>query len=114
MGTLAGPVLLRCMATNSRKASVSIGPAGCYIRNATEPPPPESLLTLKGRNIPFVNSVNYLGVIFEKRITWRLHIERIEVKAFRTFNRLYSLFTSERLHANIKLTLLKTLISSVM
>jgi hypothetical protein len=28
MDTLATPVLLRCMATNSRKASVSIGPAG--------------------------------------------------------------------------------------
>jgi hypothetical protein len=28
MDTLTTPVLLRCMATNSRKASVSIGPAG--------------------------------------------------------------------------------------
>jgi hypothetical protein len=36
--------------------------------------PPESLLTLNGRNIPFVNSVQYLGVIFDKRITWRLDI----------------------------------------
>jgi hypothetical protein len=26
----------------------------------------ESHLTLSGRNIPFVNSVNYLGVIFDK------------------------------------------------
>jgi hypothetical protein len=32
--------------------------------------PPESLLTLNGRTIPFVNSVKYLGVIFDKRITW--------------------------------------------
>jgi hypothetical protein len=31
--------------------------------------PPESLLTLSGRNIPFVNSVKYLGVIFDKNIT---------------------------------------------
>jgi hypothetical protein len=46
---------------------------------------PESLLTLNGRNIPFVNNVKYLGVIFDKRITWRLHIEMIEAKAFRTF-----------------------------
>jgi hypothetical protein len=30
--------------------------------------PPESLLTLNGRNIPFVNSVKYLGVIFDKKI----------------------------------------------
>jgi hypothetical protein len=35
--------------------------------------PPESLLTLNGQNIPFVNSVKYLGVIFDKKITWILH-----------------------------------------
>jgi hypothetical protein len=38
---------------------------------------------LNGRNIPFVNNVKYLGVIFHKRITWRLHIEMIEAKADR-------------------------------
>jgi hypothetical protein len=26
-----------------------------------------------------------VGVIFDKRVTWRLHIEMIEAKAFRTF-----------------------------
>jgi hypothetical protein len=26
----------------------------------------------------FVNGVKYLGVIFDKRMTWRLHIEMIE------------------------------------
>jgi hypothetical protein len=68
--------------------------------------PADSLLTLNGRNIPFVNSAKYLG---DKRMTWRLHIEKIEAKAFRTFIRLYSLFKSERLNANIKLTLHKAL-----
>jgi hypothetical protein len=29
---------------------------------------PDSLLTLNGRNIPFVNSVKYLGTIFHKRM----------------------------------------------
>jgi hypothetical protein len=76
--------------------------------------PPDSLLTLNGRNIPFANSVKYLGVTFDKRMTWRLHIEKIEAKAFRTFIRLYFLFKSERLSANIKLTLHKALIRSVM
>jgi hypothetical protein len=38
----------------------------------------------------------------------------IEAKAFRTFSRMYSLFKSERLSANIKLTLHKALIRSVM
>jgi hypothetical protein len=76
--------------------------------------PPDSLLTLNGRNIPFVNSVKYLRVIFDKRMTWRLHIEMIKVKAFRTFIKIYSLLKSERLSANIKLTLHKALIRSVM
>ncbi|PNF41415.1 hypothetical protein B7P43_G14387 [Cryptotermes secundus] len=76
--------------------------------------PPESCLTLNGRNIPFVNSAKYLGVIFDKRVTWRLHIEMIEAKAFRTFIRVYSLFKNERLSANIKLTLHKALIRSIM
>jgi hypothetical protein len=76
--------------------------------------PPDSLLMLTGRNIPFVNSVTYLGALFDKRMTWRLHIQMIEAKAFRTFIRIYSLFKSERLKGNIKLTLHKALIRSVM
>jgi hypothetical protein len=72
---------------------------------------PESLLTLHGRNIPFVYSIIYLGVIFDKKITWRPHIEMIETKTFRRF-RVYS--RSERLSTNIKLTLHKALIRSVM
>jgi hypothetical protein len=62
--------------------------------------PPESLLTLNERNIPFVNSVKYLGVIFDKKITWRPHIEIIEAKAPLTFIAIYFLFKSERLCAN--------------
>jgi hypothetical protein len=76
--------------------------------------PPEAHLTLNGRNIPFVNRAKYLGVIFGKRITWRLHIEMIEAKGFRTFIRIYSLLKSKRLSANIKLTLHMALIRSVM
>jgi hypothetical protein len=58
--------------------------------------PSESHLILNGRNIPFVNSVKYLGVFFDKKVTWRLHIEKIEAKVFRTFITVYSLFKSER------------------
>jgi hypothetical protein len=71
---------------------------------------PEAHLTLNGRNIPFVNHVKYLGVIFDKRITWRLHIEVTQAKAFRTFIRIYSLFKSVRLSTNINLTFHKALI----
>jgi hypothetical protein len=76
--------------------------------------PPESLLTLNGRNIPFVNNVKYFGVIFDKKITWRPHTELIEAKAFRAFITTYSLFKSKRLSSSMKLTLHKALIKSVM
>jgi hypothetical protein len=49
--------------------------------------------------MPFVSHIKYLGVIFNKRITWRLHIEMIKTKAFRTFIRVYSLLKSGRLSA---------------
>jgi hypothetical protein len=58
--------------------------------------------------------VKCFGVIFDKRITWRLHIEMFVAKAFRTFITIYSLLKTEPLSANIKLTLHKALIRSVM
>jgi hypothetical protein len=70
----------------------------------------ETHLTLNGRNISFVNPAKYIGVVFDKRITWRLHIEMTQAKAFRTFIRIQSLFQSERLIANTKINLHKTLI----
>jgi hypothetical protein len=76
--------------------------------------PPESLLTLNGQNVPFVNSVKYISVIFNNKITWRLHIETVATKPYRTFIRLYSLFKSDRLSTNSKLTLHKALIRSIM
>jgi hypothetical protein len=56
-------------------------------------------------NIPLVNSMKYLCVIFYRKSTWRIRIETMEAKACRTFIRVYSLFKNERLNANIKLTL---------
>jgi hypothetical protein len=76
--------------------------------------PLKAHLALNGWDIPVINHVKYLGVIFNKRITWRLDMEIIEAKAFRTLVRIYSLFKNEHLSANIKLTLHKALIRSVM
>jgi hypothetical protein len=76
--------------------------------------PPESHLTLNGRNISFLNSAKYLGVIFDKKMAWRLRVEMIEAKVFRTFIRIYFLFGSERLSTNIKLTLHRALIRFIM
>jgi hypothetical protein len=58
-------------------------------------------LQRNGRNIPFVNSVKYLGVIFDRRMTWRLHIEKIAAKALGTYIRTYSIFKSKHLSAKI-------------
>jgi hypothetical protein len=56
-------------------------------------------LTLKGWNISFAKEVKYLGVIFDSRVTWRLHIDSIVNKALRTFIRIYPLLKSEWLIA---------------
>jgi hypothetical protein len=76
--------------------------------------PSEAHLKSNGPKIPFVHHVKYLGVIFDKRITWRLHIEMIEAKSFRTFIKVYSIFKSQPLGANITLILHKALIRLVM
>jgi hypothetical protein len=76
--------------------------------------PPEPHLTLNGQNNPFVNSAKYLSVILVKKVTWRLHIDTIETKAFRTFIRIHSISKSEWLSTNIKLILHKALIRSIM
>jgi hypothetical protein len=54
-----------------------------------------------------MNHVKYLSVILDKRLTWRLYVEMTEAKAVRTFIRIYTLFGSERLRGNIKLTHIK-------
>jgi hypothetical protein len=76
--------------------------------------PLEAHITVNGRNIHFGSHVKYIDVILDKNITWRLHVEMIEAEAFRTFVRICSLFKSEHLSTNIKLTLHKALIRSLM
>jgi hypothetical protein len=56
----------------------------------------------------------YLCVTFDRRVTWKHHIERTVAKALRTYVRTYSLFRSWHLSTNIKLQLYKALIRSVM
>jgi hypothetical protein len=74
----------------------------------------EAYLTLKGRAITFVNDVKYLGVTFDRKITWRNHIDWIITKALRTFVQIYSLLKSETLSIKTKKTLYKALIRSKM
>jgi hypothetical protein len=74
---------------------------------------PDDVLQLNGRDIPFVNNVTYLGLTFDRMMTWRHHIEWTVAKALRTYVRTYSLFKNEHLRKNIKLTLYKALTRSV-
>jgi hypothetical protein len=71
------------------------------------------VLQLSGWDIPSVNNVTYLGVTFDQRMTWRLHIERAVAKALCTYLRTYSPLKSERLSTNIKHALYKALIRLV-
>jgi hypothetical protein len=73
-----------------------------------------SAWSLLGVTLKTIGDIKYLGVIFDKKIRWIPHIEMIETNAFRTYIRVYSLFENERLRTNIKLTLHKALIRSVM
>jgi hypothetical protein len=75
---------------------------------------PGDELQPNGRNISFVNSVKYIGAIFDRRMTWRLHIEKIASKALGTYIRTYSIFKSKHLSANIKLIVYRALIRSIM
>jgi hypothetical protein len=76
--------------------------------------PVEARGSVNGRNILFVNRVKYLGVIFVRKIIWRLHLETIKYKAFRTFIRIDSILKSGRLSTNIKLALPEAPVGSVM
>jgi hypothetical protein len=55
-----------------------------------------TLLTLNRQKIPFVGSVEYFDVVFDRGMAWGMHIERVEAGAFGTFTGLYFLLESER------------------
>jgi hypothetical protein len=74
---------------------------------------PRGSSDIQWREYPLINHVKYLAVIFDKWVTWRLHLEMAEAKAFRTFIRIYSPLKIERLSVKIKTPLYKALIRSV-
>jgi hypothetical protein len=69
---------------------------------------------LKGRAITFVDTVKYLGVTFDRKITWKTHIDWIVTKGLRTFIQIYSLLKSDKLSTKTKMALYKALIRSKM
>jgi hypothetical protein len=38
---------------------------------------PEDVLHINGQDIPFVNNVTYIGVVFNRKIIWSLHSKGI-------------------------------------
>jgi hypothetical protein len=74
----------------------------------------EACLTLKGQIIEFVNNVQYLGVILDKRMTWKAYIDWSVTNALQTLGQIYTLSKSEKLGTKTKLTLYKALITSKM
>jgi hypothetical protein len=72
------------------------------------------MLQLNGQKILFVNNVTYLGITLHRKMTWRHHIKRTVPKALGMYIRTLSIFKSESLSTNIKLTLYKSLIRGVM
>jgi hypothetical protein len=63
-----------------------------------------------------VIKVKYLGVIMDRRKTWKLHTERTPAKDLTTYIlvRTYSMLRSQRLNINNKLTLYKALVRTIM
>jgi hypothetical protein len=55
-----------------------------------------------------------LSVTFNRRVTWRLHIEKPAAKALGTYIRTYYIFKSEHLSAHIKLIVFRALIRLIM
>lgn len=51
-------------------------------RNTPEPP----ALTLNGAPLPYVPSYRFLGIILDKRLTWREHIEHLRERCFTRLN----------------------------
>jgi hypothetical protein len=74
--------------------------------------PVKASLTLKGRHTPFANHMNYLGVIFNKKFTWKLHTKTIATKALRIFLSIYPILKSEHVSVGAKLIIHKVLIRS--
>jgi hypothetical protein len=76
--------------------------------------PHESLLLLKWRYILSENSIKHLSLIFNTKLSWRLHIKTIEAKAYIRFARIDLLFKSDPTSSDLEGSLHKSLNNSVM
>jgi hypothetical protein len=75
--------------------------------------PVEARLTLKGRSTFFCKQCEIFRCNFLEKTPWKIHIEMVAAKAFRTFLRIYLLLKSEPLSINT-LPLYKAFIRFIM
>jgi hypothetical protein len=77
---------------------------------------PEDNLQLNDRKISFVKNIKYkyLGIIFDRRTTWILHIETTAATALGTYIKIFSLLQSNHLNVDFKLIVYRALIRSIM
>lgn len=76
---------------------------------------PSIPLRHENNTIPFDNSVKYLGVYLDKKLTFKKHIENATDKALKCFRALYPLISKRsKLNVGNKLTIYKTIIRSIM
>lgn len=76
---------------------------------------PSIPLRHENKNIPFDNSVKYLGVYLDKKLIFKKHIENATDKAMKCFRALYPLISKRsKLNVDNKLAVYKTVIRPVM
>jgi hypothetical protein len=71
---------------------------------------PEIDLTLHGKTIQWSNSIKYLGLTLDKKLSWNQHVDSVYAKANGKLASLYPLLRSKFLSQEAKLMIYKTVI----
>ena len=77
-------------------------------------PPMEPLLFLSGHPIPMVKSFKFLGLIFDRKLLWKEHVQSVILRVVKTKN-LFAVLTKHKRGPNLQclLILFKTLVRSI-
>lgn len=81
-----------------------------FIKGRTTPACKNTCISLFDRNIPWKESVTYLCLTFDRRLTWALHCEKVSQKVVRSIMNMPCMLNSDRLRRN-KVKIYKCVIS---